>query len=118
MNDRLVLVTIKGKRLHKFKSGITRLVLLCALITSSGCAYQYIDANGNHRILGIANVVIPPGDQTSCEEKSVSVTALGLSLINLPSHGGFAIGYSKNSSITMPISKEGCMLTKEAEDSK
>ncbi|MDJ0911733.1 MAG: hypothetical protein QNI99_21275 [Woeseiaceae bacterium] len=76
--------------------------LICAvMISTTGCAYQFIDDEGNRRIIGFANVVVEP--TMSCESSQlVSVSTIGVSTVNLPSHGGITIGYSRNSSIAIP----------------
>ena len=73
-----------------------------AIISTTGCSYQFIDRSGNHRIVGLANVTVEPSSVTCNSSQLLSVSTFGLSAIHLPSHGGIALGYARNASISLP----------------
>jgi hypothetical protein len=79
-------------RLHLLVIASSLLFLLC------GCAIQFVDDQGRHRIIGLVDIAMVPLAQ-QCEITSVEVKTLGLSGINLPSHGGLTLGYSSNKTI-------------------
>lgn len=74
------------------------LLLGMVVMLTQACAYQYVDTDGNQRIVGLVNVAIDRDEACSAPRK-VSVTTLGVSAVNLPSHGGLSVGYSRNSSL-------------------
>ncbi len=89
--------------MHKFKGKFSGLYLLIVLSMSYGCSYQYMDKEGNHRILGFGSVVVSTKKNEACAVETVTVATLGVGVVNLPSHGGVTIGYVKNSSTQVPL---------------
>ena len=75
-------------------------LFICMVLFFSSCAVQYVDSNGDRRVLGLANIKIQ--NESSCNApQQVEVTTIGVSYIDLPSHGGFSIGYAKNTSLSV-----------------
>jgi hypothetical protein len=81
--------------------GCRWLLLSMVLMLTQACAYQYVDADGNQRVMGLVNVAIDTDENCSAPRK-VTVSTLGISAVNLPSHGGVSVGYSRNSSLFLP----------------
>jgi len=71
------------------------IILFSCLLCS--CSYQYLDATGNHNVIGLVNISTNTNllNQT-CQINNVEVTTIGLGAVSLPSHGSLALGYSKN----------------------
>jgi hypothetical protein len=86
---------------------LRKIIFLLTLIISfpmlHGCSYQYMDKEGNHRILGFGSVVVSTKNNNACPMETVSVTTIGVGVVNLPSHGGVTIGYVKNTSTQVPL---------------
>lgn len=62
-----------------------------------------MDKEGNHRILGFGSVVVSTTENKACDIETVSVTTVGVGVLNLPSHGGLTVGYGKNTSTQVPL---------------
>ena len=86
--------------------------IISILLTSSGCALQYIDADGNHNTIGFVNMKSKTNlNSEYCAIKNIEVTTFGLSGIDMPSHGALTLGYSSNSTKISPSKP-----TKEIDD--
>ncbi len=86
--------------------------LIVITYASSGCSYQYMDKDGNHRILGFGSVIVATKKNDVCSIDQVSVTSVGVSVVNLPSHGGVTIGYANNTSTQVPMLRDGDVAEK------
>lgn len=78
-------------------------VLVSAMHVSvcSSCALHYVDDAGRERLLGFGHFTV--SESTTCElPREHVVTSYGLSLVALPSHGGFSLGYARYSYLPIP----------------
>lgn len=72
--------------------------IISIILNSSGCALQYIDADGNHNTIGLVNIKSKTNlNSEHCTVENIEVTTFGLSGIDMPSHGSLTLGYSSNS---------------------
>lgn len=71
--------------------------LISILLTSSGCALQYVDTEGNYNTIGFVNIKSNTNlNSEYCTVENIEVTTFGISGINMPSHGALTVGYSTN----------------------
>lgn len=75
-----------------------KLLCLLILIQLNGCAIQFEDSVGRQRIIGFVSITTAYTPEV-CSVTSLEVQTIGLSGVSLPSHGGFNLGYSKNTTI-------------------
>ena len=74
--------------------------ILSILTIISGCAINYIDRNGDQRVLGFVNAKIPAADEESAGY-TVDVSAVGALLFISPVQSGIALGYGRERSTVL-----------------
>lgn len=76
----------------------TKITLLMAAFSVTGCAYRYVDDSGQQHVIGLVAMEIgpPPAQAPAVAGDVTRITALGLSLSKTPLQTGIALGYSRD----------------------
>ena len=73
-------------------------ILAMVIFGCCSCAYQYVDEQGNYHVVGLVHVKANTQlQQPRCQIEEITVSTVGISQVNLPSHGAITLGYAKNS---------------------
>lgn len=86
-------------RFSRYAGSTLVLVPIAAVLSLSGCAYQYVDAVGTRHIWGITHTKIRSNTTMSSEARAQQTTTFGLAILNLPEESGAALGYHRNFSL-------------------
>ena len=83
----------------RFKARPIRTAFIVTAITSclSGCAYSYVDEDGNRHIIGLVSLKLTPtgGSQTLAGDVA-DITTVGISIADTAQGAHFTIGYSRD----------------------
>jgi hypothetical protein len=81
---------------------LRNLWFLACLFLNCSCAIHYTDDQGNKRILGLVDVVLPKSAATSPEAgEVVKVTNVGILISKGPLHSGVSVGYNSETSVIL-----------------
>lgn len=82
----------------------------------SACALQYVDVHGARHIWGLTHTVVKETREARSEVIAQQVSAVGISILRLPEHTGFSVGYTRNFSIKISSAVEGGEISFSPDD--
>ncbi len=77
----------------------------------SACSLQYVDMHGARHIWGLTHTVVKEAREARSEVVAQQVSTVGISILRLPEHSGFSVGYTRNFSIQIRSAVEGGELS-------
>lgn len=90
--------------------------LVVCLPFLSACALQYVDVHGARHIWGLTHTVVKETREARSEVVAQQVSAVGISILRLPEHSGFSVGYTRNFSIKISSAVEGGEISFSPDD--
>lgn len=80
------------------------------------CSLQYVDMHGARHVWGFTHTVVKEAREARSEVVAQQVSTIGVSMLSLPEHSGFSVGYTRNFSIQISSVVEGGEFSFSPED--
>ena len=89
------------QRARACRGAVVIAAAVLSLFAASGCAIQYVDAQGARHVVGLAHVVMHEQPSAQGSAYLQQVTTVGIALLRVPEHKGVSVGYTRNFSLSI-----------------